>query len=420
MVAEAAQAAAGKVPGVIVDALETDLQPIIDVATGAVWGYEALARFGGALVLPADAAIEFAHRAGYGHAVEAACLRAALDRRCSLPVGARLALNISPDGLLSAEVVHTWDADLHGVVVEVTEHDLAGDADTLLAELARLRERGAEIAVDDVGSGYAGLLRLATLRPDVVKVDRTIVSGARDNDAQCAVLEALVAFSHRLNAKVVGEGVETLDDLATLVQFDVDYGQGWAIGRPMPYPVAIGAEVVATCLRAREAVLQRRGSIAGSAARAHGMHAVAAALAGATGLATLHVATVRAAQELGVDVIVASVVDRDGVLREVTSSDTIDTRTYAVADYPATRSVLETGAAIEVHVNDPASDPSEQALLSSLGHASLLIVPLVVGERRIGVIEFLQRTHRRWTGTDIADARGLATHLGSALLRITS
>lgn len=404
----------------IVDGLEIYLQPIIELPTGTAWAFEALARFGGAPVLPTDRAIESAHRAGYGHALEAACLRAALDRRRSLPCGARLALNVSPDGLLSPEVVGMWDADLHGVVVEVTEH-LASDADSVLAEFARLRARGAEVAVDDVGTGYAGLLRLATLRPDFAKLDRTIVSGARDSEAQRAVLEALVTFTHRLQAKVVGEGVETLDDLTTLAQFDVDYGQGWAIGHPASAPEPIDAAVVAACQQARADVLQRRTTIAGAATRAEGMHAVLDAVTGATGLAALHLATAQAAAQLGVDVITASVLDNNGVLREITSSGAaIDTRSYALADYPATRSVVETGAAIEVHTNDPASDPAELALLSSLGHASLLIVPLVVGEHRIGVLEFVQRTHRRWTGTDIADARGLGAHLGNALVRITA
>ncbi len=410
----------GEAPAEILAGLAIFLQPIIDVATGVVWAYEALARFGGAPVRPADEAIQAAHRAGYGHAIEAACLRAALARRADLPDGARLAMNVSPEALLGPDVGGIWDADLEGVVVEVTEHHLASN-ERALVEFGRLRERGAAIAVDDVGTGYAGLLRLATLHPDIVKLDRTIVSGARDRDAQRAVLETLVGFAHRIDAEVVAEGVETLDDLVALAQFDVDYGQGWAIGRPAPNAEPVNPEVVPTCQRARDNVLQRRASIAGAATRAQGMHALLGAIAGATGLASLHVAVAQAAAELGVDIIAASVLGEDGVLREITTNGAkIDTSAYPLADYPATRSVVETGAAIEVHTSDPHSDPAERALLSSLGHASLLMVPLVIGGHRIGVLEFLQHTHRRWTGTDIADARGLAVHLGNALMRITS
>jgi EAL domain-containing protein (putative c-di-GMP-specific phosphodiesterase class I) len=403
-----------------VDALEIHLQPIIDIATGAVCAFEALARFANEALPPVEEAIASAHRGGYGYALEAACLRAALDRRGELPEGALLAVNVSPDVLASPAVVDSLDSDLSGVIVEVTEHR-ASDPAALRTQFIRLRDHGAAIAVDDVGTGYSGLLRLATMRPDFVKLDRTIVSGARGNDAQCAVLEALVAFSHRLGATVVGEGVETLDDLTTLVQFDVDYGQGWAIGLPAPKIGAISPDIVSACHRARAHVLQRHASSAVSAVSTQSMHAVAGAIGRATGFAGLHVATAQAAAELGVEVITASVLGEDGVLREITSGGAaIDTRTYAVADYPATRSVVETGVAIEVHTSDPDGDPAERALLRSLGQSSLLMVPIAVGDHRIGVLEFLQGTHRRWTSTDIAHARGLATHLGNALARITS
>ncbi|HZC70979.1 MAG TPA: EAL domain-containing protein [Jatrophihabitans sp.] len=403
-----------------IEGLAIYLQPIIDVGTGALWAYEALARFGSGPVLAADAAIASAHRAGYGHALEAACLRAAFARRGELPEGVRLALNVSPAGLLSRHVRDMWETDLHGVIVEVTEHHLA-DNELALAEFARLRARGAAIAVDDVGSGYAGLVRLATLRPDYVKLDRTIVSGARESEALRAIVETLVAFSHRIEAKVVGEGVETLDDLAMLVQFDVDYGQGWAIGRPSSAVESIPSEVVAMCHQARAEMLQRHGAVAPAASSTHVMHAVTGALGRATEVAALHVATAQAAAELGVDGIAVSVLDEDGVLREITSTgDPIDTRAYAIADYPATRRVIDTGVPVEVHVNDPDADPAECALLSNMGHASLLMVPLAVGEQRIGVLEFLHRTHRRWPSTEIAHARGLSIHLGNALLRITA
>lgn len=402
----------------VVAGLDIHLQPIIDVATGAVWAFEALARFADAPARPVDQAIAAAHLAGYGHALEAACLRAALARRSEIGDGARLALNVSPDVLASPVVVNSWDADLTGVIVEVTEHR-AGNPVGLEEQFARLRDRGAAIAVDDVGTGYAGLLRLATMRPDIVKLDRTIVSGVRDNAAQGAVLEALVEFSHRLGAAVVAEGVETLDDLGALAEFDVDYGQGWTIGRPAPRAEPINPLVVTACHRARANVLQRRASVAQSAVSTQGMHAVTSALAKATGLAALHAATAQAAAELGVDAISASVVDAAGVLHEITSSGAaIDTRSYVVADYPATRTVLETGDAVEVHVNDSDADPAEKAILQRLGQASLLIIPLAVNDQRIGVLEFLQRTHRRWTSIDIAHARGLGTHVGNALMRI--
>jgi GAF domain-containing protein len=322
-------------------------------------------------------------------------------------------------------VARRWPPDLDGVIVEVTEHRAHRPA-ALQDELAQLRLRGAAIAVDDVGTGYAGLLRLAMMRPDYVKLDRTVVAGVRDSDAQCAVLEALVTFSHRMGAAVIGEGVESLADLAALAEFDVDYGQGWAIGRPGRELTPIRPMVVTACHRARGRLLQRRmdprpqgGGGSNSTASTRRMHAVMSAVYNASGLAELHAAAAEAAGELGVDVIAVSVIGSDDILREVSSfGEVLDTTGYRLEDYPLTANVLRTGQSVEVHIADADADAAEVALLRRLNGASLLMIPLTVGDRPIGVLELMQRRHRRWTTEDLAHARGLATHLGHALGRL--
>jgi EAL domain-containing protein (putative c-di-GMP-specific phosphodiesterase class I) len=404
--------------GAALDRLQVHLQPIVDLATGAPLAMEALARFGPGADQSTDTVLAAAHEAGFGYTLEAACLRAALARRNELPDGVRLAVNISPDVLHHPGMERSWAADLDGVIVEVTEHQASRPAE-LQDQFVRLRQAGAQIAVDDVGTGYAGLLRLATMRPDYVKIDRTIVSGVRDSDAQSAVLEALVTFSHRTGAAVIGEGVESLDGLTALAEFDVDYGQGWAIGRPASVIEPIGRFVVEACQQARRSVLQLRAGVGAPAAYAQAMHAVTSAVSNATGVVELHAAAAQAAAELAVDAVGVSVLDANGMLREVTSHGAaIDTSGYPLTDYPATQAVLRTGDPIEVHVNDPDADPAEVGVLERHGYASMLIIPFSVGDQPIGILEFAQRTHRRWTTHDIAHGRGLATHLGNALLRI--
>lgn len=410
-------ASAGTQLATVLDGLEIHLQPIVDVATGVPLAMEALARFGHAPDMPVDEVIAAAHAAGFGYTLEAACLRAALARRSDVPVNVRLAVNLSPDVLHHPAIARSWGDDMDGLVVEVTEHQANSPAE-LQDQFTQLRRRGAKIAVDDVGTGYAGLLRLATMEPDFVKIDRTIVAGVRDSAPRSAVLEALVTLSHRMGAAVIGEGVESLNDLAALADFDVDYGQGWAIGRPAPTAEPISRLVVAACHHARSHVLQLRAATGGAAASTEGMHAVTAALANSTGAAELHAATARAAAQLHVDLIGVSVQGADGILREITSSSPdIDTSSYVIADYPATQAALQTGNAVEIHVDDPEADPAEKLVLRRIGHASLLMIPFSIGGEPIGVLEFSQRTHRRWTTQDIAHGRGLATHLGNALMR---
>ncbi len=404
----------------VLDGLHVHLQPIVDLATGTPVAVEALARFRHAPGRPVEEIFSSAHEAGFGYLLEAACLRAALARRDELPAGVRMAVNVSPDVLLHPVVSRGWNHDLDGVIIEVTEHR-ASRPTALQDELARLRGRGATIAVDDVGTGYAGLLRLATMRPDFVKLDRSVVSGVRSSEAQAAVLDALVRFSHRMGGAVIGEGIEALADIEALVEFDIDYGQGWAIAAPQSHFVPMDADVVDACQRARGNLLQHGVARASAAVSTDAMYAVASALGNAVSIAQLHAATAEAAVQLGVDLIGVSVVDSGGELREITSSGAaIDTRPYALIDFPATQQVLKTGNAVEVHVDDPRADTAETALLRSQGQASLLMLPLRVGAQPIGVLEFHQCRHRRWTGDDIANGHGLAVHIAHALARITA
>jgi EAL domain-containing protein (putative c-di-GMP-specific phosphodiesterase class I) len=403
----------------LLDGITVDLQPIVDLATATPLAVEALARFTNGQDHPVDSILLAAHRSGYGVALESACVRAALARRHELPDGLALAINVSPDALAHPVITDGWPDDMSGLIVEVTENWASRPA-AVMEQFAQLRRRGAELAVDDVGSGYAGLLRLASMRPDFVKVDKSVVAGVRNSEAQAAVLEALVTLSHRMGAAVVGEGVESLRDIATLGEFDVDFAQGYAIGRPRRNVEPIASGVVTACHQARERLLQRRDGVSAAATSAGAMHRVTSVLANATALADVHHATAQAAKELGVDVIGVSIVDGGGVLREIAAGGTmIDTTPYQLADYPATRDVLTSGHTVEVHVGDPDADPAERRLLSAIGHASLLMIPLVIDGKAVGVLEFGHRTHRRWTTQDVAHARGIAAHLGNALTRIT-
>jgi EAL domain-containing protein (putative c-di-GMP-specific phosphodiesterase class I) len=402
------------------DSVEVHLQPIVDVATGSLFAAEALARFP---ALPVDSPSDVfagAYASGHGVDLEVACLRAALATRDRLPDGVRISVNVSPDVLTHQALRQCWSPDLDGVIIEVTEHRTS-DPTRLSDELAHLRRRGAAIAIDDVSTGYAGLLRLATLRPDFVKVDRQIIAGVRDSIAQTAVLEALVGLSHRLGATVIGEGVECIDDLSALAEFDVDYAQGYAIARPALELAAIPTVISQTCLAGRRHLLRRAAPVGRPAAHTRDMHAVTAALARVVEHADLHDAIVRAGFELDVDVIAVSALGDDRCLREVAVCGAdLDSHSYAVADFPATALALRTGVSIEAHVNDPLSDPAEQAVLARLGQASLLLVPLCVSGRPIGLLELAHRTNRRWSSHDIANAHGLAEHLRNVLQRITA
>jgi GAF domain-containing protein len=318
------------------------------------------------------------------------------------------------------------DTDLTGVIVEITEQPIleSEESDRVFAEL---RNNGARLAVDDAAAGYAGLKRVATIRPDYVKLDRSLVTGSRYNLEQISVIEAIVTLSHRLGSQVIGEGVESFDDLATLAELDVDYAQGRAIAMPLSELPDVSPDVVAACRTLRAQLLRAESPLA-LAPRNVALHRLSSILAGTAEPADLDAALSAASASLDVDRIGLSLLI-DGVdfgdgaegsaLRELRSSTpTVDDRLYQLTDYRATARALETGSLIEAHLDDPTTDAAERRVLAADGYASMLLVPLYAQGRPIGVMEFYEHAVRRWTVRDITVARMLADHVAPALARV--
>ena len=284
-------------------------QPVMEVATGRVAGYEALARFAPPHARPPHLWFAQAHRAGLGPALEAAAIRAALAVP-GRPAGTFLAVNVSPAALLSPEVKRALPFDLDGITIELTEHDAFDEDGALELELAALRERGARIALDDAGAGYAGLQQLIRLRPDVVKVDRSLVAQIHTDPSKLALLQALAGFASTTGAAVCAEGVEELSELRALASIDVTYAQGYALARPAaPWP-GIPAAVAAEAAAADE----------------HGMRLAGVAEAGAEaslGELTDVLARVRTIEELKAAL--------DGVIRQLGAEEAAISRLDAAA-----------------------------------------------------------------------------------------
>jgi EAL domain-containing protein (putative c-di-GMP-specific phosphodiesterase class I) len=217
-------------------------QPIVDLRRGVVCGYEMLARFEGPPHAPPDVWFAEAARRGVGAELEARMVRIGLAARAALPPDTFLTINLDPANLAEPEVLAALAQHqrLHGVVLELTEHSPADD-ELLGATLPRLRERGAMIAIDDVGAGHSGLQRIATVRPHFVKVDRALVDGLDDAPAQRELVESLGAVAGRIDAWVVGEGIERTAELDALMRLRVPLGQGFALARPEP--VMVGPRV---------------------------------------------------------------------------------------------------------------------------------------------------------------------------------
>ena len=214
-------------------AITVMLQPLVDVVDGRVIGHEALCRFHELGIDPV-AGFRVAHERGWGDLLEASAIRTAMELP-GRPAGTDLYVNASITALDSDRFWALLPTDLRGIVVELNEEaGPLGDAG-LAAVVERLRTRGARIALDDLGAGASELIRLAGLRPDVIKIDRGIVHGCADDPGRCAVISALVAYGDILGVLVCAEGLERLDDLDRLRELGITCVQGFLIAEPSPH-----------------------------------------------------------------------------------------------------------------------------------------------------------------------------------------
>jgi PAS domain S-box-containing protein len=239
MVAERAVAAgAARVSRAVADkALDIALQPIVDFATGRLSGVEALARFRDGR--PPDIWFREAAEAGLALDLDRLCFTTALDLLPGLPEGRDLSINATPELIVDQvfrQRLAGSNLPCERLIIEITEHVRINSYEDIAEALAPLRERGVRLAVDDTGAGYASLKHVVQLRPDIIKVDRSLVSHATSDAARRSVITSLVLLALDLGASVTAEGVETPSELETLAVLGADHAQGYLFARPTTDP----------------------------------------------------------------------------------------------------------------------------------------------------------------------------------------
>ena len=206
-------------------------QPIVRLADHSVIGYEALTRFEDGVAPD----VRFAEAAALdcGIDLETACLRAAVAAAEELPPGAWLTLNASAAFLLSCRLQAILRGVDRPVVIEITEHLAVDDYQALRQAVGSLGP-AVSLAVDDTGSGFAGLRHLVELRPHVVKLDGGIVRGIDADPARQSLVAGMVHYSRLTEGHLVAECVETIEELQVLAALGVELAQGYLFARPAP------------------------------------------------------------------------------------------------------------------------------------------------------------------------------------------
>lgn len=212
-------------------------QPIFKLEPNELVGYEALTRFSLDPVRSPHQWFLEAAEVGLQEELELAVIRAAARVVARLPDTVYLSLNISPNTILKGSLDSAFEAyPLERLMLEVTEHTSINDYAQVAATLDPLRRKGLRLAVDDAGAGFASFRHILQLKPDVIKLDLSLIHGIDHDCDRHALAAAVIRFAEATGSKVVAEGVETEGELKALRELNVNKVQGYLLGRPAPYP----------------------------------------------------------------------------------------------------------------------------------------------------------------------------------------
>jgi EAL domain-containing protein (putative c-di-GMP-specific phosphodiesterase class I) len=213
-------------------------QPIVHLDTGEAAGVEALCRFDDGA--PTEHRFRALEEHGLAAPLDLAIIESALADLPDLPDG-YLALNLSAStvcDLRMQSLLESSGVDGQRLVIEITEHARIPDYRRASVVIEALRGRGIRLAVDDAGAGWASFRHILSLRPDIIKMDRSLTRGVDVDPARRALAMALAIFAGEVGATVVAEGVETDGEVRALRLAGIHRGQGFGLAMPQAPPVA--------------------------------------------------------------------------------------------------------------------------------------------------------------------------------------
>jgi EAL domain-containing protein (putative c-di-GMP-specific phosphodiesterase class I) len=215
------------------DSLRIAFQPIVDLASKRVIGFEALARFPGDSEISPQVWFAEAAEVGLQIDIEMAAIRRALLDFEHLPSDAFISLNVSPPTAGSADLREALSqVDGSRVVLEITESALAEGYEKVSEAIGVLRATGVRIALDDTGSGSVSMSNLFDVHADIIKIDIVVTRGIESDPMKEAMATALKSLADRSGAMSLAEGIETEEELGLLRTLKVGAGQGYLFGRP--------------------------------------------------------------------------------------------------------------------------------------------------------------------------------------------
>ncbi len=227
-------------------------QPIISLVDGKVLGYEALSRIAlqGCLLNPE----EFFHMAEQMDCLwktEELCRRKSLQHAVGKKDGVKLFLNVDPNVMkdpqfregITCRYLKKYGLLPDDIVFEITERNSIEDEEYFREVISHYRKQKFQIAIDDFGNGYAGMNRICALEPQYIKIDMQIIREIDRDNLKKSLVESMIQFCEKSDIYLIAEGIETREELKTLIKLGVHYGQGYFLLRPQAELGNISLEV---------------------------------------------------------------------------------------------------------------------------------------------------------------------------------
>jgi EAL domain-containing protein (putative c-di-GMP-specific phosphodiesterase class I)/GGDEF domain-containing protein len=231
--------------------IRTMFQPILSLKNGEIYGYESLTRGPkGAFENPL-ALFDAARRMGSLWELELICRSKALENFAKFRIDKKIFLNVDPDIIYSdqfrsgftKEMLDEYGILPENVVFEVTERKSISDMEGFKRIIGHYKDQGYKIAIDDAGAGYSGLNLIADIHPHFIKLDMQLVRDIDKIGLKYALVKNLNEFCQVTGIKMIAEGVETEDELRTLIDIGAEYGQGFLFQKPSNLLSPVGKRI---------------------------------------------------------------------------------------------------------------------------------------------------------------------------------
>ncbi|WP_313890911.1 GGDEF domain-containing protein [Psychrobacillus sp.] len=234
-------------------AIQTVFQPIISLHNGQVYGYEALSRgpINTSLQNPEEL-FNYAMANGQLWELENLCRATALESAFHLKAEGKLFLNVNPNIMndpkfkqgFTKEYLGRFQMDTDSIVFEITEREAINNLKDFIHTVDHYKKQYYQIAIDDVGAGHSGLNVITDVRPHFIKLDMKLIRDIDKDRTKQLLVKSLSEFANYSQIHIIAEGIETKEELTTIMGLGVQFAQGYFIQKPHPYLLPIRAELL--------------------------------------------------------------------------------------------------------------------------------------------------------------------------------